>query len=174
MTGSANTVSNDKIRAISLTAIFIALTFVFTFICVPGPRGGFIHLGNIPAFIAAILLGPKKGAIAGSVGMALYDISGGFFVWAPFTFVIRLAMGIVLGLITRKTQGASFVKNIIGTLVASVIMIAGYYVAEIIIYGNPFSPVASIPGNVAQLVIGIIGAIILVPILRKVFKNKIR
>jgi uncharacterized membrane protein len=33
-------------------------------------------------------------------------------------------------------------------------MIAGYYAAEGIIYGNWLTPVTSIPGNIAQLVVG--------------------
>ena len=35
-------------------------------------------------------------------------------------------------------------------------MLAGYYIAEVILYGNWASPVASIPGNITQLVVGLI------------------
>lgn len=66
---------------ITITAVFIALTYVFTaFINVRLPiaaNGGLIHLGNVPLFIGAILFGRRVGAIAGGVGMALFDLLSG-------------------------------------------------------------------------------------------------
>ena len=41
-------------------------------------------------FIVSIIFGPKKGAIAGAVGMGLFDLVSGWTLWAPFTIVARL------------------------------------------------------------------------------------
>ena len=154
--------------SIAQVALFIALTFVLTLICIPGPRGGFVHFGNIPAFTAAIILKRKSGWIPGAVGMTLYDLAGGFLIWAPFTFVIRMLMGIVLSSAVKDTEGRSAGRNAFGMLLSSAVMIAGYYAAEMIIYGNPVSPVMSIPGNVIQLAIGIAGTLLVVPAIRKI------
>ena len=75
-----NTTSNVKF--ITFTALFIALTYVFTaFINIRLPiaaAGGLVHLGNVPLFICAIIFGKKSGAIAGGVGMALFDLLSGW------------------------------------------------------------------------------------------------
>ncbi len=70
---TADSKSLSNIRFITITALFIALTYVFTaFINIRLPitaNGGLIHLGNVPLFICAIIFGKKSGAIAGGVGM---------------------------------------------------------------------------------------------------------
>ena len=40
--------------------------------------------------------------------------------------------------------------------------VVGYYIAEVIIYGNPLAPVSSIPGNLVQ--IGVAAVIVLIVI----------
>lgn len=64
--------TNSNIQSLAITALSIALVYLFTaFVNVQlpfGGKGGLIHLGNIPLFIFAILFGKKTGAIAG--GMA--------------------------------------------------------------------------------------------------------
>lgn len=124
------------------------------------PQGGLIHLGNVPLFIFAILFGKKTGAIAGGVGMGLFDLLSGWTAWAPFTFVIVGCMGFVMGWITEKKQG--FQWYVVAMFAACAIKIGGYYIAEGIIYGNWITPVTSIPGNLLQ--IGTAAVIVLITI----------
>lgn len=157
------------IRFLTITALFIALTYVFTaFINVRLPiaaNGGLIHLGNVPLFICAILFGKKSGAIAGSVGMGLFDLLSGWTAWAPFTFVIVALMGFAVGAITEKHH--SFGRNILAIAAAAVIKVVGYYIAEIIIYGNWLAPMASIPGNLVQVGVAAVIVLIIAEPLRK-------
>jgi uncharacterized membrane protein len=135
-----------------ITALMIALTFGMTFINVRLPiaaNGGLVHLGNIPLLIAAVIFGKRTGALAGGIGMALFDLVGGWTLWAPFTFVIVGLMGYVVGAMTEKHCGYRWYMAAIAA--ACAIKIAGYYVAESIIYGNWLAPVASIPGNLVQM-----------------------
>ena len=70
----SGTTNRKKIESMAYTAVFTALVFVFTMLVnirLPFGNGGLIHLGNVPLFICAILLGKKTGAIAGAVGMGL-------------------------------------------------------------------------------------------------------
>jgi len=150
-----------------ITALFIALVYVFTaFVNIRLPfalYGGLIHLGNVPLFICAILFGKRSGAIAGGVGMALFDLLSGWTLWAPFTLVIVALMGFVVGLITEKKNGIGW--YILAMVAALPIKIAGYYIAEGIIYSNWISPVTSIPGNIIQVTTAIIiVAIVIVPL----------
>lgn len=150
------------IRMLTVTALFIALTYIFTaFINVRLPiaaNGGLIHLGNVPLFLCAILFGKKSGAIAGGIGMGLFDLLSGWTAWAPFTFVTVGLMGYAVGAITGKHHG--FAWNVLSFAVAAAIKVAGYYIAEVILYGSLITPAASVPGNLVQ--VGIAAVIVLI------------
>jgi uncharacterized membrane protein len=157
---SKNTIS---VTEIAITGVCIALTFIATgFINIRLPiaaNGGLVHLGNVPLFLAAIIYGKRTGALAGSFGMALFDLMGGWVLWAPFTFVIVGLMGYAVGWITEKHHG--FQWNILAIAVACIIKIVGYYIAEGIIYGNWIAPALSIPGNLVQIGVA---AVLVLPI----------
>lgn len=161
------TFEESHVKFITVTALAIALTYVFT-ACVNirlpvAANGGLIHLGNVPLFVFAIIFGKKTGAIAGGIGMGLFDLLSGWTAWAPFTLVIAGAMGFVVGLITEKKQGYRW--NVVAMLAALAIKISGYYVAEGLLYGNWIAPVTSIPGNVIQVVTAmVIVLVVIVPL----------
>ena len=144
------------------TALLVAIVFIATkFINITfpvGASGGLVHLGNTMLFTIAIILGKKKGAIAGAIGMGLFDLLSAWAIWAPFTFVIRGVMGYIIGVISwgDNKKGNSIIRNIVAIVISGIWMLAGYYIAEVILYGNWASPVASIPGNITQLVVGLI------------------
>ena len=154
--------SIGQVQFLTITALFIALTYVFTaFVNVRLPitaNGGLIHLGNVPLFLAAIIFGKKTGALSGAFGMGLFDLFSGWTAWAPFTFIIVGLMGFSVGAITEKKKG--FCWKVVAILVACVIKIAGYYIAEGIIYGNWITPVSSIPGNLLQ--VGVAAVVVLI------------
>ena len=169
-TAANNREFTSSVQFLTVTAIFVALTYVFTaFINIRLPiaaNGGLIHLGNVPLFIGAIIFGKKTGAIAGGVGMGLFDLlSGGWSLWAPFTLVIVGLMGFTVGKLTEDEKHQNFKWYIIAIAAACVIKVVGYYIAEVVIYGNPFSPVTSIPGNLVQIgVAAVITLIIISPL----------
>ena len=113
---NVQTAANDQevssVQFLTVTAIFVALTYIFTaFINVRLPiaaNGGLIHLGNVPLFIGAIIFGKKTGAIAGGVGMGLFDLLSGWTLWAPFTFVIVALMGFTVGKLTEDEKHQNF------------------------------------------------------------------
>lgn len=148
-------------KQLTITAMFIALTYIFTsFVNIRLPiaaNGGLVHLGNVPLFICAVIYGKKSGAAAGAVGMGLFDLLSGWTAWAPFTFVICGLMGFAIGAITEKHHG--FKYDLLAFVVACLIKVVGYYIAEGIIYGNWLAPVTSIPGNLVQ--IGVASVIVL-------------
>lgn len=158
---ATKTLSRQEILSITICAMSIALTYIATaFINIRLPiqaNGGLIHLGNAALFIVAVVFGKKTGAIAGGIGMALFDLTSGWVMWAGFTLVVVALMGFVAGWITEKKKNIGFI--ILAILAALVIKIVGYYIAEGIIYGNWVVPVASIPGNIIQVVVGGIIAI---------------
>lgn len=156
----------SSVLFLTVTALFTALTYLFTaFINVRLPiaaNGGLIHLGNVPLFIGAILFGRKTGMIAGGIGMGLFDLLSGWTLWAPFTLVIVGLMGYVAGWMTEKEGHQNYFWYTAAILAACIIKIAGYYIAEAVIYGNLIAPAASIPGNLVQ--VGTAAVIVLIAI----------
>ena len=61
-TAAAEREVTSSVQFLTVTAIFVALTYIFTaFINVRLPiaaNGGLIHLGNVPLFIGAIIFAP--------------------------------------------------------------------------------------------------------------------
>lgn len=169
------TYSNSRNQTFDLiiSALLIALVFVSTvFINIKLPiaaNGGLVHLGTGMLFIASILFGPKKGAIAGSFGMALFDLMSGWTVWAPGTFVARGLQGYLVGKIAwaNGKDGNSIGLNLLATILSVPVMSGVYYVYEALMYGNWIQPALSIPGNIVQNVIGIIVAIPVCLVLKK-------
>lgn len=162
----------SKARDVAINGLLIALVFIATrFINVRLPisiNGGLIHVGTLMLFIAALTFGPKRGAIAGSFGMALFDVLSGWGAWAPFTFIVRGLMGFVVGSVANigGKKGNSFMLNVFAIAASVPVIVVGYYVTEIILYGNIYKPMTSVPGNLIQVLIGI-PALIIVPALKK-------
>lgn len=163
--------SLNQTKQLVYAALGIALVFVCTvFVNVRLPiaaNGGLIHLGNVPLFIIAILYGRWLGALAGGLGMALFDVVGGWFLWAPFTLVIVGLMGYTVGAICEKNQ--SLTAYVLALAAACIIKVVGYYGAEVIIYGNWFAPMTSVPGNLVQ--IGVASVVVL-PVVLKLRKHR--
>ncbi|WZL74553.1 ECF transporter S component [Clostridiaceae bacterium 35-E11] len=169
----ATSQGTNKTKDIVLSGILIALVFIATkFINIRLPisiNGGLIHLGNVMLFMSAILFGKKKGAMAGAVGMGLFDIVSGWMAWAPFTFVVRGVMGYIIGSIawSNDKKGNCFGWNCIAILVSGIWMLIGYYITEGVLYGNWIAPMTSVPGNVIQIVMGAVLGLPLVSALKK-------
>lgn len=168
-TTRTTTASHTYVKTLTLNAMCIALTFLATaFINLRLPiaaNGGLVHLGNVVLFVSAVLFGKKTGALAGGVGMALFDLLSGWTAWAPFTLIIVGLMGYTTGLITERKK--TIPVQILAYIVALAFKIGGYYAAEGILYGNWIAPATSIPGNIVQVVIGAIIAIPVIGRLRK-------
>ena len=74
-------------KQLARDAMFVALTLVFTaFINIQlpsfGGAGGLVHLGNVPLFVGAMIYGKRTGALAGAMGMGLFDLLSGWAAWA--------------------------------------------------------------------------------------------
>ena len=167
---------NSRIQDMVITALMIALTYVATWLInIRLPfmgSGGLIHLGNIPLFIAAILFGKKTGALAGGIGMGLFDLLSGWTAWAPFTFVIVGLMGYEVGWFAeRRPIKNTALNDAVSMILALIIKIVGYYFAEVILYGNWIAPIGSVPGNICQVGVAAVIVMAMLPVLRRVTRS---
>ena len=120
-----------------LTALFTALTTIATvLIQIPGVQG-YINFGDAVIFISAYILGGAGGFIVGSVGSMLADIFTGFFIYAPFTFVIKGLEGMVCGLVFRKTMKSArpLLKRLLSALAGGIICWVGYFLTDLALFG---------------------------------------
>ena len=170
---TTKTYSHTNTFDLILSALLITLVFLATvFLNIRPPiaaNGGLVHLGTAMLFIVSIVFGPKKGAIAGAFGMGLFDLISGWTLWAPFTFVTRGLQGYIVGKIawSKEKRGSSVGFNLFATIFSIPFMLGGYYVCERVLFGNWVVPLASIPGNVVQNVVGILVAIPVCLMLKK-------
>ncbi len=170
--------NREKIRLMVMTGLMMCLIMVMTFIIrIPVPATqGYVHLGDCMIFMGVLLLGWKFGGLAAGVGSALADLLGGYAFYAPITLVVKglmaLVMGWMLTALMKKAKSLHPLWEAAAMAVGGMVMVAGYYVAESILYGNGIAPLAAIPMNVLQFAVGIVIAVILVASLRKTRAKK--
>lgn len=163
--------NDKKTKSIIYTALFAALVCVATFsIKIPSVvTNGYVHLGDGFIFIAVILLGKKNGALAGAIGASLADMLGGYSHYILPTFIIKLVMGYVMGLIIDKLTSKRS-SWLIGAFVGSTWQILAYYVVGSLFVGSFVTTLMDIPGNIMQSLVGIIIALLLSGQLKKLIK----
>ena len=94
-------------RVLQLTqcALIAALAYVgFQFLRIDIPVGTertAIHLGNTFVVLGALLLG-GWGGFAGALGLTLADLTSGYLTSAPKTFLLKLVIGLITTLVSRK------------------------------------------------------------------------
>lgn len=168
--------TKSHVQKIVMTAMMMCLVMIATmFIRVPIPgTQGYVHLGDSMVFLSVLILGWKYGAVASAFGGLLADVLGGAAAWAPWTFGIKGIMAVILGLIAMKlserssiTRGGFLFGEAAGMVLAGIFMVAGYYFAEGVMYGNWVAPVIGIPWNIGQFAVGMVIAVVLATALCK-------
>lgn len=147
---------NDKIKKIVWAGLFTALTTVATMVIqIPSPTGGYVNAGDAVVILGAFLLGPGWGALAAGLGSALADLFAGYVIYAPATFVIKGLMALCAGALIRRGKGGrSLGFAVAGSVLAEIVMIAGYFAFTATVLGFGLGAVAEIPGNAVQAVFG--------------------
>lgn len=108
---------NEKLLKLVMTGVFAALSYVvFTFlqikITLPGGDATSIHLGNAVCVLGALLLGGLYGGIGGAIGMTIGDLLDPYYIlYAPKTFILKLCIGLITGLIAHRLGHISTEKD---------------------------------------------------------------
>ena len=175
---------NMKTKKLIFAALFAALTCVATMIIkVPTPTMGYIHPGDSIVLLSGFLLGPLYGGLAAGIGSMFSDLFGGYFSYAPATFVIKMLTAVFASLVyrafTKKLSEVSGGKQAAFTAISGVVgeafMVFGYFVFEIFLMalaaGDGFSSTSlaaglassasGVPFNIVQGLFGVILSTIL-------------
>ena len=141
-------------KSISFTALFAALCFLGT-VCVSIPLSvsGYFNIGDVFVLASGWFLGPWLGAAAAGVGSALADISLGFGIYAPATFLIKALDAFVAYLVWSfikkciKNERLDFVNRSIGAIAGECIMVLGYFLYDGALAGSLLAAAPNLLGN---------------------------
>ena len=122
--------NNNGLRKLCMAALFAALCYIgFTFCKIDIPVGTektAFHLGNVFCVLAALFLGGLWGGLSGAVGMTIADLTTAYVTSAPKTFILKLCIGLITGLIAHKVFHISHEeKRKVPLSVATVLSCAG-------------------------------------------------
>lgn len=118
-------------QTIVFVAFFAAITFVATSIQVPMPAligKPFVHLGNAAALLSVLILGYKRGALAGGMGLALFDVTHNYILDAPYYFIEIFIVGGSAMLVfyslhyNKKPQTSKLVLIVVAAIITKIVM----------------------------------------------------
>ena len=140
---------HSKTKRIVITALMAAMVCVATMIIkIPSPMKGYLNIGDCIVLLCGWLLSPGYGFVAAGLGSALADMFSGYITYAPATFLIKGSMALIAFAcfkLMNKRLGR-LPSQIIGAVLAEIVMVFGYFVFEGFMYG--FVPSAvNIPAN---------------------------
>ncbi|MCI1689925.1 MAG: ECF transporter S component [Leuconostoc mesenteroides] len=152
-------------KQITILATIIAFNIALSYIVkIPVPAtNGFVNLVEAGIFLAALLGGARSGLIVGGLSGLLLDLLAGYPQWMIFSLIIHGIEGLIVGYFGYKKHITS---QVIGLIIGSFIMVVGYMLAGAMLY-NWTAGLAAIIGNIAQAVMGLIVALVLVPVFKK-------
>lgn len=112
-----------RLTQAGLLAALCYIGFAFFKIDIPvGPEKTAFHFGNVFCVLAALLLGGYWGGLAGAVGMTIGDLTTSYVTSAPKTFLLKLCIGLIVGLVAHrifKLSRAHSPKYVTGVTVLS-------------------------------------------------------
>ena len=160
---------------IALLAVMTALTTIATIIiAIPFPTStGFLNFGDSLVMLSGLLMGPLGGFIAGGVGSAMGDIVLGYYHFAPITLVVKGCEGLVVGIFSQRARRARWLTgwDIIGLILASFVMMSGYFIAEALLFGFEVALAELIALNWIQVTAGSIVTAVAGPLIRTFLRD---
>ena len=138
---------------IAITAVMAALVTVTTLLIqIPIPAtDGFFNVGDGMIVVAALSFGPIVGAVVGGLGSALADFAGGWYVWILPTMIIKGLEGLIAGRVRQSSD--SFFVMIVAWLIGGLVMVTGYFLVQVYLYGLS-GALVELPFNFVQMAVG--------------------
>lgn len=101
-----------KLAQAALMAALCYIGFQYLRFDIPvGAEKTAIHFGNTFCVLGALLIGGLWGGLAGAVGMTIADLTSGYATYAPKTFLLKLCIGLIVGLVAHKVAKLSNEHN---------------------------------------------------------------
>ncbi len=93
----------NQIVKLTYAGLMAALAYVgYAVFPAINASGTKVHIGNAFVVLGALLLGGPYGGLAGAIGLTFADLLGGYAASAPRTFICKLLIGLVVGLVAHR------------------------------------------------------------------------
>lgn len=136
-------------KTVCFTAMFAAMVFLLTMLHIPVGTG-YIHVGDSVIYIVALLLGGPWAFLSAAIGAVLSDVVSGYAIYAIPSLIIKVLIAVPFVFVAKKSDKLFSVKTVLFTVLSGIITVVGYYIAELIIYGE--GAIGGVPANVVQAV----------------------
>lgn len=173
-----------RTKSIVITAFFTAIIFLgIQAFRIPMPAAvgtPFLHFGHIFVMLAILCLGPKKSAIAGTLGLVIFDVLNGYIHAIPNVFVSTIIkcilVGIIFEILKKKTDGTLKSEYRYAVICAGIYGVTNIVVdflwstAELVIMGSTLeaaltAEITSIPATIINAVFTVLGtALLFIPV----------
>lgn len=183
-------VNDSKIKSMVMVAVFATITFLgIQSFRIPMPAAvgtPFVHFGHIFVVMGVLLLGGRRGAVSGTLGLVIFDLLNGFVQDIPQVFIETIVKCLVIGALMgyfKKRAGDDQKKEYIGAVVCAcvyalmnIVIEFGMGIVKMMILGSGFSAAllgsaSSIPATVINAVfMAIAVSVIYVPV-RSIFRK---
>ena len=152
---------------IALAAIMIAVTWAFTSVLrIPiAATGGYFNFSDVAINFIAFAFGPWIGLVAGGVGTAVADVTGGYPQWAFVSLLAHGLEGLVAGALGRDK---AWLGLTVAWLAGAVIMVGIYFQVQGLVSGWG-AALVELPWNLLQALAGAVVGIPLVYAVRKAY-----
>lgn len=162
---------SNKLLKVVFGGLMASLVCVATAVMVIQlPTGGYANLGDCFVILSGYILGPVYGSLAAGIGAGGADLFLGYGIYAPFTFIIKACMAMVVYFITKKAKECSFTTQIgfmvLATITAELIMVGGYFILETFMYGVQ-GAVVNVLGNTIQGLFGCVASSVIYTVMFK-------
>lgn len=140
---------NNKIRYMSITAVFAALITVMTaYIChIPVPlTGGYIHFGDSLIYLAATILPTPYACAAAAIGGGMADLLTAP-MWTLPTVIIK---ALIVLPFAYKGNTILSKRNIVAPVLSYFISGTGYFLANNLIFNSGIAFLTSFGGSAIQ------------------------
>ncbi|MGX8852700.1 ECF transporter S component [Amedibacillus sp. YH-ame10] len=160
---------NNNIKSIVISALGMALVFLATYLIkIPNGIQGYFNLGDGFIMLFASIVNPWMAFLIGGIGSALADIAGGYAIYFIPTLFIKGLEGILIAFIFQRIKtNLKYISYAIGAL----IMVSGYFVCDSFINDSWALGLSGIPANLLQGGVGIVIALLALPILKRNMKD---
>ena len=145
-----------------LIALLIALAAAVTlYLRIPTvATKGYLNCGDIVIIAAALNMGGKAGFLIGGFGSALADLQGYPYFALP-TLIIKGLEGWLAGWLGKDCNPyGKWQLQFTGAVLGAAVMVAGYWLAEVFMFGLPLACAELLP-NALQGLCGVAGGMLL-------------
>lgn len=172
---------DNRIQSMVLVAVFAAITYLgIQVFRIPMPAAvgtPFVHFGHVFVVMGIFLIGGKRGAVSGSIGLVVFDLLNGFVQDIPQVFLENVFKCLVIGALfavlkkragkdVRKEFRAVFVCTVLYGLLNIVIeFVMG--IVKMLFLGSNFA--AAVAGSAVSIAATVINVAFLIAVILVIY-----